>query len=59
MKMKENHENCPSGTELKLDLNRNRKANDLQNNSSIKGTTRVAPASLMANPTDHRGAVVK
>jgi hypothetical protein len=46
MKIKENHENCPSGTDLKSDFIANLRANDLQNNSSIKGTTKVAPISL-------------
>ena len=44
--MKEIHENCPSGTDLKSDFMANLRANDLQNNSSIKGTTKMAPINL-------------
>ena len=50
MKMKENHENCPSGKDLKSDFMANLRANDLQNNSSIKGTTKVAPINLQEAP---------
>jgi len=46
--MNENHENCPSGTDLKSDFIENLRANDLQNNSSAKGTTKEAPISLNA-----------
>ncbi len=48
MRMNENHEKCPSGTDLKSDLMANLRANDLQNNSSIRGMIRVAPISLNA-----------
>jgi len=44
--MNENHENCPSGTDLKSDFITNLRANDRQNNSSIKGTTKEAPINL-------------
>jgi hypothetical protein len=48
MRMNENHEKCPSGTDLKSDLMENLRANDLQNNSSIVGTIKEAPTSLNA-----------
>jgi hypothetical protein len=48
MRMNENHEKFPSGTDLNSDLIANLRANDLQNNSSIKGTTKEAPISLNA-----------
>jgi hypothetical protein len=48
MRMNENHEKCPSGTDLKSDLMANLRANDLQNNSSIKGTIKEAPIILNA-----------
>jgi hypothetical protein len=44
--MNENHENCPRGADLKSDCMANLRPNDLQNNSSIKGTTKVAPINL-------------